>query len=144
MTSLTVAEDTAMGAFYHKRLSAPKGGHHMANSLQWGSVVFHLNHDQFREAFLDGRRYYFEDINGEHPERAATLTATDVLSQILVRDKYDGHYHFDFEGPDHPVEFAAIFLGYATAPLFPETPQEREHRLRYAERVELIPGRVTV
>lgn len=116
----------------------------MANSLQWGNVTFHLNHDQFQEAFLDGRRYYFEDINGEYPERAVTLNAPDVLGQILVRDKHNGNYRFDFEGPDHPVELVAIFLGYATAPLFSETPQEREHRLRDGDRVVLLPGIVPV
>jgi hypothetical protein len=116
----------------------------MTDQVPWGSVVFHLNHDEFRKAFADGRRYYFEDIHNEHPDRAIMLTATDAVSQIAVRDQEAERYHFDLEGIDHPVEFLGIFLGYTTAPLFPETPEEREQRLTEKQPIIAVPEAVRV
>jgi hypothetical protein len=103
-------------------------GHHLA-SLQLGNVVFMMDNEAFRTAFLTGRRYYYSDISLEFPERATMLTATDTFSLLTVHDAETGHHHFDAEGIARPVETLGVFLGYATAPLFPETQEEYRHRL---------------
>ena len=101
--------------------------------VQWGTTVLDLNNEEFRHAFADGRRYYFEDIHGEQPQRASRMTDEDLLRQIMGRDE-QGQYHFDEEAAHLPITYLGIFLGYMSGPLYPETQQERQQRLQHAER----------
>ena len=39
----------------------------MAQQVQWGSIVLLLENEEFRQAFQEERRYYFEDINASNP-----------------------------------------------------------------------------
>ena len=66
-----------------------------ANTVQWGSIAFSLDNEAFREGFESGRRYYFDDANGEEPQRVTRLTTRELLTQIAVQDARTGHYRFD-------------------------------------------------
>jgi hypothetical protein len=65
--------------------------------------------------------------------------ATDVLDQVLIHDKNNGRYSFDYMGPPRPVELFAIFLGYATAQLLPETKEEQQARIAEEQAISVLP-----
>ncbi len=88
-----------------------------ANSVQWGNIVFCLDNEAFYRGFEDGRRYYFDDVGGEEPQRAIELSATELLHQVAVLDAKMGHYRFDEEAIDHLEEYLGVFLGYMSGPL---------------------------
>ncbi len=62
-----------------------------ANIVQWGNIVFSLDNEGFRKGFESGRKYYFVDVSGEEPQRAARLTVGELLQQIAVADAKTGH-----------------------------------------------------
>ena len=105
----------------------------MAQQVQWGSIVLLLENEEFRKAFRDGRQYYFEDINGEQPQRAARMTSEEVLRQIMGCDEH-GCFHFDEEVTSLPVTYLGILLGYMHGPGHPETTEERFERERQRAR----------
>lgn len=76
----------------------------------------------------DGQ-YYFEDINGEQPQRAVRMTSEEVLRQIMGCDEH-GRFHFDEEVTGLPVTYLGILLGYMHGPGDPETQEERFERER--------------
>lgn len=87
-------------------------------AIQWGKVVFCLDNEVFRKGFEEGRKYYFDDINGTNPQCATMLLATeDVLCQIVALDTRTGRYHFDDEGLEHLEEYLGVLLGYMSGPL---------------------------
>ena len=88
-----------------------------ANTVQWGSIVFSLDNEAFREGFENGRRYYFEDATGEEPQRATRLTTKELLMQIAVQNARSGHYRFDEERIEYLEEYLGVFLGYMSGPL---------------------------
>jgi hypothetical protein len=88
-----------------------------ANIVQWGSIVFSLDNEAFRKGFESGRKYYFVDVSGEEPQRAARLTVGELLQQIAVADAKTGHYRFDVEGIEFLEEYLGVFLGYMSGPL---------------------------
>lgn len=83
-----------------------------ANIVQWGNIVFSLDNEAFRKGFESGRKYYFVDVSGEEPQRAARLTVGELLQQIAVADAKTGHYRFDEEAIAHLEEYLGVFLGY--------------------------------
>jgi len=87
----------------------------MPQQVQWGSIVLLLEHEEFSQAFREGRQYYFEDINGEQPQRAVRMTSEDVLRQIMGCDEH-GRFHFDEEVTGLPVTYLGILLGYMHGP----------------------------
>jgi hypothetical protein len=48
-----------------------------ANTVQWDSIVFSLDNEAFRKGFVNGCRYYFEDANGEEPQRATKIATRE-------------------------------------------------------------------
>jgi hypothetical protein len=102
------------------------------HQVQWGSLTLLLDHEEFRKGYAWGRRYYFEDINNEYPERAHTMTALEA-AQIVVVGTESGQPHFDAEELAHPIETVGVFLGYMSGALIPETTQERQARLKEEE-----------
>ncbi len=88
-----------------------------ANTVQWGSIVFSLDNEAFRNGFESGRRYYFADANGEERQRATKLSAGELLHQIAVPDARTGHYSFDGKAIEYLEEYLGVFLGYVSGPL---------------------------
>ncbi|HLI89212.1 MAG TPA: hypothetical protein VKV37_11030 [Ktedonobacteraceae bacterium] len=114
----------------------------LSQQVQWGKLTLLLDHEEFRKGYSWGRRYYFEDINHEYPERARTMTALEAAQVIVVGTDSD-QPHFDAEELAHPIETVGVFLGYMSGALIPETAEERQARLKeeaaMLARAEVIP-----
>jgi hypothetical protein len=104
----------------------------LSHQVQWGNLTLHLDNEEFRKGYLSGRRYYFEDINYEYPEHVHTMTALEA-AQVIVVGIESGCPHFDAEELAHPIETIAVFLGYMSGALLPETTEERQARLKEEE-----------
>jgi hypothetical protein len=107
------------------------------DQFQWGSMILVLDEKRFRDTFVWGHRIYFEEINGEHPERAHRMTVADITETVLIRDA-SGRLRFQNDRIVHPFETLGTFLGYLSGPLNPETAGERQARHREEEAMVVI------
>lgn len=96
--------------------------------FQWGSVLLLLDQEEFRQAFLGGRRAYFDDINNSEPAFARKMTVADAINYVLVCDQQE-RYTFDAAGMQHPLDVLGAFLGYMSGAVLPESTQEWQERL---------------
>ncbi len=76
----------------------------LADTVQWGNIVFSLENEVFREGFESGYCYYFEDAKGEEPQHSTKLSAGELLHRIALPDARTGHYRFDEEAIGHLEE----------------------------------------
>ena len=97
----------------------------MAQQVQWGSVILHLDNEAFRKGFLAARQWYFADIYGEvgrqpeEPQHAVELTSEEVLRLVVMPDE-QGRYHFDEMGYENLPEYLGDLVGYLAGPLAPD------------------------
>lgn len=104
----------------------------MAQQFQWGTITLILDNEAFRHGFLAARRWYFEDIYGQHgrqpeePQRATRLSSEEVLRLVVMPDER-GSYHFDEMGHENLPEYLGYLIGYLSGPLVPhDTEHETE------------------
>jgi hypothetical protein len=106
-----------------------------SQQVKWGSITLHLDNDAFQKGFLDGRRWYFQDIYGEEgrppeePQRATSLTSEDVLRIVAVPDE-QGRYHLGADEREDAAEYLGYLVGYLAGPLFPK--EAKHYRKQHA------------
>jgi hypothetical protein len=106
----------------------------VSSPIQWGHTTLILDQRAFKEGYIHGRQYYFEDAceGEERDEMQHRIAASHLLSLIAMRDEQgcyqlaDGYDHSTFR--NGVEELLGVLAGYLSGPLYPETHEEREGR----------------